>query len=109
MLIHYVLWQIAKDFLSSQQITESISLATYHDGLLFTAWSHRKPASAGTSLFSSSSVRTVLKEGHCMSTVHLNNTENAHRKTVLSCPPRNIRTCTSVTTLTEGDRYGNDF
>ena len=84
MSLYYVLWQIAKDFLSSQQIAESIRLATYDVGRFFTALSHRKPESAETSVFSSSSVRTVLKEGDCMSTVHLNNTENTYRKTVLS-------------------------
>jgi len=61
MLIYYVLWQIAKDFLSSQQITETISLATDDVGCLFTALSHRTSASAGISLFSSSIVSTVLK------------------------------------------------
>jgi len=86
MLLYYVLWQIAKDFLSSQQITESKSLAIYDVGCSFTALSHRKPTSAGTSL-SSSSVRTVLKEGHCMRTVYLNNTANTYRKTVASKYP----------------------
>jgi hypothetical protein len=83
LLLYYVLWQIAKDFLSSQQINESKSLAIYDVGCLFTALSHRKPTSAGTSL-SSSSVKTMLKEGHCMSTEYLNNTANTYRKTVLS-------------------------
>jgi len=85
LLIYYILWQVAKDFLSSQQITESKSLVTYDVGCLFTALSHRKPASAGKSL-SSSSVRTVLKAGHCMSTLHLNNMASAYRKSVPFAP-----------------------
>jgi hypothetical protein len=63
----------AKD-IALQQITGSKSLATYDVGCLFTALSHRKHSSAGTYL-SSSGVRTPIKEGHCMSTVHLNNTD----------------------------------
>jgi hypothetical protein len=85
LLIYYVLWQVAKGFLSSQHITESKKLVTYDVGCLFTALSHIKPASTGTSLIGSS-VRTVLKEGHCMSTVHLNNMASAYRKSVVSAP-----------------------